>query len=167
METARPLQQRRELLASSLSAYMMNTGFEQANRILDHAVLSSIGINATIPHRKQKKKFVLGYSQQLRMAFNFPIGGDYYYSMPDKKAIHNFLHLENYFTVNTNTRLVSTIIDSVKSAQVELLPFTVLNKEREAGKDGIKWFEHRRRFNIEVHANLAPWKNQYNTIKLL
>ncbi len=138
IETARPLQQRRELLASSISAYMMHAGFEQANRILDYTVLSSIGINAAIPYRKQKKQFMQGCAPKLEMIFVFPIGGDYYCNMSDKQAIHNFLNWEDHLNLKTNSRLISTIIDSVKSVQVQLLPLAVLNKEREADKDGTK-----------------------------
>lgn len=135
METARPLPQRKELFALSLSAYMMNIGFEQANRVLDYSLLKSINIDARVPNRGQPKQFAQGFSHNLGMAFSFPIGGDYFHTMSDKKVIHNFLNWEQHFSLKTNARLISMIIDSVKSMQVELVPYSVLNNEREAEKD--------------------------------
>ncbi len=131
IETARPLEQKREILTTSLTAYMMHEGFEQANRILDNSVLSSIGINASIPYRRQKKKFALGYSSALRMAFVFPLEGDYYWNLSDKQAINNFLDWEDYLNVIINAPFIQQIVNSVKSLEIQLLPLTVLRKEIE------------------------------------
>ena len=100
---------------------------EKANRILDKMVLSSIGIDVTLPWRGKEKTYgLMRFPTGVAM---LPTGGDPFNKWSDQEAIEKYLDWKKFLNFNSNQPYVKNVLESVREVRVSRVPLAELLQE--------------------------------------
>lgn len=99
------------------AAHLLTEMYEKANRILDRAVMESIGITVPIPWRGEPRQY-MQIAVSTGQVLIFPFGGDPFKTLEDREVIERVLRWEHTANLQISDPWLVNLIEGVKNLRV-------------------------------------------------